>query len=278
VPKSKLNVQEICQPLLEHSKTVLEAGLELPFDVYPVYYNHDGISIYKDKKSQLKAGSKTLLNAHILPAKNGNFLRVGMSGTVEQHHELYQSLFYESIVDIDYLHAIIQRFFDVGHQWKQFDTVAYHQKDLSIPSLTTEHSYSKSTVKKHLAMFYYSARSLKAKKRRPYHYQKQKTQYSICTMSLDMSTSSGKLVPVYTLNVPILADIKFTFFIDANKGMSEEDIQLLLFKYEKCIRLQLYEIIRINLGLQQHQSLGDVINFSMQELIDYVLVTEMSSY
>lgn len=276
--KSKLNVQEICQPLLEHSKAVLAAGLDLPFDSYPVYYSHDGFSIVKDKKSQSKAGNKTLLNAHILPAKNGNFLRVGMSGTVEQHHELYQSLFNESLVDITYLHSVIQRFFDVGHQWKQFDAVEYHQKDLSIQSLTTEHPYSKGTTKKHLAMFHYSARSLEAKKNRHYNYRKQKTKYSICTMSLDMSTYSGKLVPIYTLNIPILADIKFTFIIDANKGISEEDIQLLLFKYENCIRLQLYEIIRINLRLKQHQSLGDVTGYSMQELVDYVTVTEMSAY
>lgn len=275
--KSKLNVQEICQPLLDHFKTVLSAGLDLSFDQCPVYYSHDGFSISKDKKS-FKSGGKTLINAHILPSKNGNFLRVAMSGTVGQHQELYQSIFNESIVDIDYLHSVIQRFFDVGYQWKQFDTVEYHPKDLSIPSLTNEDPYLKRTTKKHLAMFYYSARSLEAKKNRHYNYRKQKTKHSICTMSLDMANYSGKLVPVYTLNVPILADLKFTFVIDANKGISEDDIQLLLFKYENCIRLQLYEIIRMNLRLKQHQSLGEITNYSMQELVDYVLVTEMSAY
>lgn len=275
----KLNSKEICQPLLEHARTVLSAGLEAPFDDYAVDYGHDGFSIFRNRKSGYKRQPYTILNAYILPCKNGNFLKVGMDGTVDDYKNLYSTLFKEPVVDKDYLESVIQKFFDVGLRWNQFDSVEYHPKDLSISSLTTDDDHRrKSTTKKHLAMFYYSARSRKAEQRRRFNGRKNKTAYSICTMSLNLSTHTGKLAPVYVLNIPLLADIKFPIMVDANTGISDEDIQLLIYKYERCIRFQLYDIIKQNLRLKGHETLGEVTDYSMQQLVDYVTVTEMASY
>lgn len=276
---AKLNSKEICQPLLEHAKIVLSAGLDLPFDDYPVDYGHDGFSIFKNRKGGYKRQPYTILNAYILPAKNGHFLKVGMDGAVEDYQKLYSTLRKDSIVDEIYLQNVIQKFLDAGLRWNQFDSVEYHPKDLSIRSLTSDDEYRrKCTNKKHLAMFYYSARSRKAEQRRRFNGRRNKTAYSICTMSLNMSTYTGELKPVYVLNIPLLADIKFPIIVDANTGISEEDIQLLIYKYERCIRYQLYDIIKQNLRLKEHETLGEVTDYSMQQLVDYVIVTEMASY
>lgn len=275
---SKLDSKEICQPLLDHAKTILAAGLNLPFEDYKVDYGHDGFIILKNRKMGYKSGAFNILNAYVLPCKNGHFLKVGMDGELVEYQNLYSSLFKDSIVDEAYLQSVIQKFFDVGLRWNQFDSVEYHPKDLSISSLTTESHRRKSTSKKHLAMFYYSARSRKAEQCRRFTNRKAKAAYSVCTMNLNMSTHKGVLKPVYVLNIPLLADIKFTIMVDANLGINEEDIQLLIYKYEKCIRFQLYDIIKRNLRLKGHEALGEVTSYTMQQLIDYVLVTEMSSY
>lgn len=276
---SKLNSKEICQPLLDHAKTVLSAGLDFPFENYAVDYGHDGFSIFKNRKNGYKSSAYSILNAYVLPCKNGNFLKVGMDGSIDDYKNLYSTLFKDSIVDEAYLQSVIQKFFDSGLRWHQFDSVEYHPKDLSISSLTTDDNHRrKSTNKKHLAMFYYSARSRKAEQRRRFSNRKSKAAYSICTMSLNMSTYTGELKPVYVLNIPLLADIKFTVMVDANTGISEDDIQLLVYKYEECIRFQLYDIIKRNLRLKDHETLGEVTDYSMQQLVDYVIVTEMAAY
>lgn len=276
---SKLNSKEICQPLLDHAKTVLSDGLDRPFEQYTVDYGHDGFSIFKNRKTGYKSSAYNILNAYVLPCENGNFLKVGMDGSIDDYKNLYSTLFKDPVVDENYLQAIIQKFFEAGLKWNQFDSVEYHPKDLSIDSLTSDDNHRrKSTSKKHLAMFYYSARSRKAEQRRRFSNRKSKAAYSVCTMSLNMSTYTGELLPVYVLNIPLLADIKLTIMVDANKGISEDDVQLLVYKYERCIRSQLYDIIKRNLRLKDHESLGEVTEYSMQQLVDYVIVTEMAAY
>jgi len=272
---SKLNVKEICQPLLQHATTVLSAGLDFPLSDHAIDYGHDNFFIFKYRKNH---NAHIILNAYVLPCHNGHFLKVGIEGDMQEYQALYSTLINKNIVDEAYLENIMQAFFDVGKQWNQFDSVEYHPKDLSVESLTTENRRRKLTNKKHLSMFYYSDRSRRAEQRRRFSSSKVKASHSICTMSLHMSTYSGELAPVYVLNIPLLADIKFTMMVDINKGITDEALQLLLYKYENCIRVQLYEIIKRNLRLRSHENFDDLKDYSMQELVDYVIVTEMASY
>lgn len=272
---SKLNVKEICQPLLQHATTVLSDGLDFPLSEYTVDYAHDNFSIFKYRKNH---NAHLILNAYVLSSHNGHFLKVGMEGDIREYQALYSSLIKENIVDEVYLKNIMKAFFDIGQQWNQFNSVEYHPKHLSMESLTTENRRKKMTSKKHLAMFYYSDRSRRAEQRRRFSNKKAKAAYSVCTMSLHISTYSGVLTPVYVLNIPLLADIKFTMMVDINNGITDENLQLLLYKYENCIRHQLYEMIKRNLRLHSHENFDELKDYSMQELVDYVIVTEMASY
>lgn len=266
---AKYNSKEIFQPLLKHSETVFKENLKLPFEEYRVDYIHDGFSVYKSSKRS--SWQHAIINGYIVESENGSFLKVGSYQPVNEYKQLYSSLIHESTVDELYLESLIQVFFNAGRQWGQFEKIENTPKSLHIDSLISLNNHYKCTSKKHLAKFYYSQRTRNEARRAHGN----KAQYSVCTMSLNMAIHQNELKPVYVLNIPVLADIKFSIIVDVHERLEEETIQLLLFKYEKLTRQHLYRVIKNNLRMQEHESMSDFKEYTMEQLVDYVLVTNM---
>lgn len=192
---------------------------------------------------------------------------------------LYRSLLVnDSPVDIHYITSIVNRFYTMGFAFKQFNNIVFSDFDIDLDTLTHYHRHQSQSKNKQFANFFYTGRSQKSESIRNRKPIKKAAKYSSCILHLTMGLKDGKLVPLLNLNIPILSDLKFLFSIDLNTGITEDELSLLLFKYEKCLREQLYQIIRRIRKIKQHTDLGEIRTFTLDQLFDEILISEMIDY
>lgn len=215
----------------------------------------------------------------LLKDKNNTYIDIRSDYPIHLLKHMYKSIWdKDSNIDFNYVKSIVDKFYQLAVNFKQFESITYSDLTLDLDTLTHYYRHKSQSKNKQIANFFYSLRSQKEdciKNRKDIS---KAAKYSSSMARLVIGIKEGELVPLLSISIPVLSNSKFFFSIDLNKGLSKDEISLLLFKYESCLRRQLFQIIKRNMKVKSDIDLGDIKMFTLQQLLDQVLISEMINY
>lgn len=244
---------------------------------------HDAIILYPDdNKKDRKA--QDLLNFKYQQASNYNFYRVKGHCSVPAYNEFFSGFYTPKSYPIS-LDDVIKAFFEKSRDYEQFSGCEFKDnQDLSLDSLIIA-GHTK-TKKRILAEFIYSSRTVEAAARRHFSVHKRSKTSSVISSHLDLMVKNDEFVPALTVYIPLIADLKFAFCFDLNVGVTQQELDVLIDKYESALRETIFDFIRSyeqKFKFNRKPKVKDIVsdeikNMSCKELVDYLTVVEMMHY
>jgi len=272
----KSNTKDICIPLVNHVEATLKDGFsdyQLLNDT--IMYKHDGalFEVLGPDNSQYE-----ILKVNVLQRHDYFVLNCSSSFKNSFFISLYSNLINHDLSNSHhYLNSVIRCFFDIGSSYQQFSSHDYFDYSLSLESLMVN-SHIKRSRKRQLAIFNYSSRIIKEESVKTGKSIKRLSTYGACSLSIAFAIKKGILIPVYIINIPIHPNFKFYFSLPVNEEIDNESLQLLLFKFEKKIREQIFQTIKRNKKMKGHESIGEIKTYSCERLMNELTLSEMINY